>query len=197
MPDDRGKNSACTALPIGQSPSSQLCISCGLCCRGLLHPNTTLTPEEVPAARKLGLQIIDSEGPAFPQPCAKFEGCCTIYDQRPQACVGYKCALLNRLEKGDVQFDVAMSTVAEAHRLIAEAANCVPAGTVVSEFRAYLTNNAGPASTDGGAHLRRLQMTALGVFLDKHFVRSKARKFFSSLAVDPTPDEEQYERTKI
>jgi hypothetical protein len=34
-------------------------------------------------------------------------------------------------------------------------------------------------------------MTALGVFLDKHFVRNKARKFFSSLTVNPSPEESE------
>jgi len=176
-------------MPAARHLSSQLCMSCGLCCQGLLHPNTALEPKEVPAARKLGFQIIDHDGPAFPQPCVKFERCCTIYERRPQACVGYKCALLRKLEAGDIQFDVAMNTVAEAHRLIGEAADCVPDGQLVSEFRAHLTKSARPASSDGNAPLRRLRMTALGVFLDKHFVRDKARKFFSSLAVDTTPEE--------
>lgn len=40
--------------------------------------------------------------PFFSQPCAAFNGCCSIYTARPSICRSFRCSLLRRLEKGDV-----------------------------------------------------------------------------------------------
>lgn len=49
--------------------------------------------------------------PFFSQPCAAFDGCCSIYEGRPSNCRGFRCSLLRRHDNGEVSTD-------EARRII-------------------------------------------------------------------------------
>lgn len=166
-------------------PATELCLGCGLCCRGMLHARAVLDPDEVAPARELGLNVLDRVEPAFSLPCARFEDRCTIYQARPRACVRYKCALLRKAEAGEVSFEQAKRIVADALRLMHEADQGMPAADFMTEFRSTMLPQGAAARPAGaGSDLHQLRMTALAYFLDKHFVLPREGSFFSSRIVD-------------
>ena len=66
-------------------------MSCGLCCDGSIFQLVKLRPGERPP----GLRLVPAHD-AFAQPCGCLEGTrCTIYPQRPVACRGFRCRLLD------------------------------------------------------------------------------------------------------
>ncbi len=101
--------------------SSRLCLACGLCCRGLLHRVARLRTDELPAARELGLTVVEAPGggSGFSLPCPRLvDDACTVYERRPTACRAYRCHLLQRLETGELGLEPALAVVRRAHRLI-------------------------------------------------------------------------------
>lgn len=100
-----------------------ICIGCGLCCNGNLHPHTLLEAGDEEAVQKAGLSVVESKGErSFLQPCPKFSGgICTIYDRRPGACGRYRCKLLKDVEEGRVSTAEARDRIRTAKSLIAEA----------------------------------------------------------------------------
>lgn len=81
------------------SESSNLCLSCGLCCDGTLIGFVELNHEELPALRKL-MEIEDESNHGFfLQPCNKYCNGCTIYADRPTRCESFKCKLLTSVEQ--------------------------------------------------------------------------------------------------
>lgn len=176
-------------MPSDVNSDSDLCLSCGLCCSGLLHLHALLEREEVASARALGLEVAGEGKPVFSLPCTRFNGRCTIYEDRPHSCRTFRCALLQRLDSGDTSFQSATSVVSEARRLIDQARAAVHPGRLVTEFRRQLREEREGLSA-GPFDERRLRLTALGVFLDKHFVRAKDGSFYGSRLVgDRTEDE--------
>lgn len=114
---------------IGLTPAESLCLSCGLCCSGVLHNWTFLQPEEVDLASKLGLEVIQPSRrqtrsdprPVFRQPCRALDGTtCQIYKDRPQACRVYTCHVLQRMEIGELSQAEAQELVSCARHLIDE-----------------------------------------------------------------------------
>lgn len=174
-------------MPIDVNGDSDLCLSCGLCCTGMLHRHVLLEREEVALARSLGLEVVESGKPVFMLPCARFEGCCSIYDERPQSCRAFRCALLQRLDSGEIDIVSAEAIVAEAQRLIGAAQEALPAGEVVAEFRGKVGEGASALCASTPPE-QRLRLTALGVYLDKHFVRAKDNRFFQALLVGAAED---------
>ena len=58
---------------------------------------------------------------ASAQPCAAHRGDhCGVYAERPKSCAEYRCALLRRVDAGEVGRTEALGRVAEARALIAE-----------------------------------------------------------------------------
>ncbi len=53
----------------------------------------------------------------FEQPCAAFDSKCTIYDDRPSLCRSYRCALLRKVDSGEVSDGEARALVAAAIEL--------------------------------------------------------------------------------
>ncbi|RQW79584.1 MAG: hypothetical protein EHM14_08120 [Methanothrix sp.] len=97
-----------------KSAGSELCLSCGLCCKGLLFNRAGLLPEEAAKAEELGLHCFPSgDGKfAFRLPCPWFQNeRCSIYSARFDACQRYRCDLLKRLANGDL-------SVSEGKRII-------------------------------------------------------------------------------
>ena len=161
-----------------EESATQLCKSCGICCRGLLHSHGVLKADEVNKASAQGLEVLQVEPAAFALPCPKFAGCCTIYEGRPHACRGFRCALLRRLDDNDIGLDEALAIVREAQRLASEAKPNASATELASEFRVQRrirqVDSAGVRRDD-----RRLKFIALGLFLDKHFVLPRDGNFYS------------------
>lgn len=161
-----------------EESATLLCKSCGICCRGLLHSHGVLKAEEVNEASAQGLEVLQGDRPAFALPCPKFAGCCTIYEGRPKACRGFRCALLRRLDDNDICLDEALAIVGEAQRLASEAMPNASATKLANEFRVQRrigqVDSAGPRRDN-----KRLKFIALGLFLDKHFVLPRDGNFYS------------------
>lgn len=94
--------------------SSELCVSCGLCCTGGLTDGAALLPDEAEFAQALlGLKI-SSNGKYLSLPCQLHQnGKCTIYTTRFNVCRVYKCELLRNYERGEVSFELASIRVKE------------------------------------------------------------------------------------
>jgi len=91
--------------------SSNICLSCGLCCDGTLIGFVQLENEEKPALREI-MDIEEENGNGFfLQPCKSYCDGCTIYSNRPQQCASFKCGFLNSFEQKEFGFDSALETV--------------------------------------------------------------------------------------
>lgn len=136
-------------------PAAKLCTSCGLCCDGSIHGHAQLREGEVERARKLGLPLLADGRRGFAMPCPKLvDRRCSIYQQRPNACRGYKCQLLHDLEADQVSLPDALETVVTAHKLGA----------------AFVADCAAPPTTDTvETAKRKLRLTIFRLFLDSHF----------------------------
>lgn len=84
--------------------SSELCLSCGICCKGLLFNRAALKPDEIEMAKDVMLQYFPSgDGKsAFRLPCPFQEERCSIYKNRFEACRRYRCDLLKRAANGEL-----------------------------------------------------------------------------------------------
>lgn len=87
---------------------AELCLSCGLCCKGVIFNRAALKPDEIGLAKDCGLDYFPAgEGKfAFRLPCHLYQNSkCSIYLNRPDACKRYRCDLLKRLISGDIDFE--------------------------------------------------------------------------------------------
>jgi hypothetical protein len=155
---------------------------------GVIHRRAKLDPDEIPAARAMGLPVLETEHPGFALPCPRLEGTvCTIYGNRPRVCARYECQLLQDLKSGRKTLERSSDLVATAKRLLASMRQAMPEAMTIGE--AMSLAQAGDA--DGGdLPLRRrldlkLRATALELYLDKHFRNSKDRR---SLELTPIDD---------
>lgn len=96
-----------------------LCISCGICCDGTLFNRVGIRSEaDVEQLRDTPVTIRTADDEQwFPQPCVAFEGCCSIYEQRPTACRKFACSLLHRHGLGDVSTDEAQRVIRQTIEL--------------------------------------------------------------------------------
>jgi Fe-S-cluster containining protein len=93
--------------------SSELCLSCGLCCDGAMFDEVFIEPEELESVRAVSMEVITkSSRPCFQLPCILYrDGKCTIYETRFFRCRVYKCKLLDNYQKGQVSFGLASSQI--------------------------------------------------------------------------------------
>lgn len=100
---------------------SELCVACGLCCKGAMFEEVYVNPEEVESVRAVGLGLVTdarSHLPFIPLPCASHsQGKCTIYAQRFYRCKMYKCKLLENYQQGQIGFELASSNILKCSRL--------------------------------------------------------------------------------
>jgi Fe-S-cluster containining protein len=98
-----------------------ICIGCGLCCDGTLHGTATVKSDDEQNVIAAGLEIVDDgKRRFFRQPCPHFTcGACSIYADRPKVCRKYRCALLKRVEAGEMSKSAAREKIATAKKLIA------------------------------------------------------------------------------
>lgn len=90
-----------------------LCVKCGICCRGSLFNRVKVSDVESVVLRESAVPIVESDSKLyFRQPCAALDGCkCTIYEDRPKVCKDYRCKLLKLGEKAEVDFEEASEIV--------------------------------------------------------------------------------------
>jgi len=93
--------------------SSNICLSCGLCCDGTLIGFVELDSKELPILSGLmDLEDVNGKG-FFLKPCNNYWDGCTIYSQRPKQCSSFKCGLLKSVEQKELDFDNAIDTISE------------------------------------------------------------------------------------
>ena len=91
--------------------SSNICLSCGICCDGTLIGFVQLEPEEVPKIKAI-MEIEEEKGNGFfLHPCKKFCDGCTVYSNRPKQCASFECSLLKSVEKKELEFNSAVKMV--------------------------------------------------------------------------------------
>ena len=93
------------------TPPQRLCLSCGLCCNGVLFADVRLQPKDnLEELHRLGLpvRVVGGKG-RFAQPCTALDGCrCGIYTDRPQYCRRFECFLLKRALAGEISYESAL-----------------------------------------------------------------------------------------
>ncbi|MCA1658500.1 MAG: YkgJ family cysteine cluster protein, partial [Verrucomicrobiaceae bacterium] len=169
-------------LPVPSEPSesTSICIGCGLCCDGTLHGTTTVRPDDEAIVRARGL-VVKKEGNRrfFAQPCALFScGSCSVYAQRPNVCRKYRCALLVRVEAGEIDPSAAREKIAIAKQLRSAACARLP-DAVTPKLRAAhlellkqrLKNLGAEERTEAARAL--IDFAALEYCLDSFFVVKK------------------------
>lgn len=117
------------ALPPTLADAGRLCLSCGICCSGVLFDDVRVTSaREVARVQSLALPLRpvrgSNDGSAtmkLPQPCAALGAgnCCAIYTQRPRYCREFDCALRRKLLAGATSLQAATHVVKRALRLAA------------------------------------------------------------------------------
>lgn len=99
-----------------------LCLSCGLCCLGVLHDHGTLEPEDSEVAARLRLPVYThpSGRQAFPMPCRCYQDDkCSAFPDRPSVCGAYECRVLGRHLRGALSLEEALGLTGEARALMA------------------------------------------------------------------------------
>jgi Fe-S-cluster containining protein len=98
---------------------SDLCVACGLCCKGMFHEQARAFPEEVPWLETKGFTVsADPQGLTFSLPCSYLGATgCSLYQERPKTCRTYQCRLLIRYLEGEVSLEQALETVEQVHEL--------------------------------------------------------------------------------
>ena len=153
------------------SDASALCVSCGLCCTGILFTNARAEPEEVPRLRAAGLEVEQvGERLQFRLPCHhNSDGCCTIYESRFTKCRTFRCALLRRLDSGEVALPEALQTVAQAKAMVSRVAAKDSDAALVATRIPRLREGTPPAGGGAAAAGLWVESLALDLFLDRHF----------------------------
>ena len=152
-----------------QSPdAATLCVSCGLCCKGVLYSNAKAQPDEVGRIAGAGLVVEQlGERLQFRLPCHhNVEGRCAIYEDRFSRCRSFRCALLKRVDSGEVALPQALELVAKAKAMVAGVAALDPESALVT--RRVEVRRAGAAPEPAAARLW-LESLALDMFLDRTF----------------------------
>lgn len=95
------------------SDSSNLCLSCLLCCNGTLIGFVQVEKEEIPPLEGSMEIEKDSNGDGiFLQACDNLcDDGCTIYDKRPKQCRSFNCKLLKSVEDYEIAFDSAVDVI--------------------------------------------------------------------------------------
>ena len=101
---------------------SELCISCGLCCQGILERAAVLEPVEVELASDLGLKrFVTSDGiNKFHLPCPLIEGnVCSVYmSPHPNVCSEFQCILLDQLLSGEISLEASLKIILKIKKYI-------------------------------------------------------------------------------
>jgi Fe-S-cluster containining protein len=136
-----------------------ICLTCGLCCNGVIFGDVRLQPGD-DAARLLALglpltflnrdrndssktNLSAARGRKFPQPCAALEGCrCRIYAERPTYCREFECVLLKKTQAGHTPVSEALRVIRTAReradnvrRLLRELGDAEEHLALASRFR--------------------------------------------------------------
>jgi Fe-S-cluster containining protein len=164
--------------------ATRLCLSCGLCCQGVLFSHVNLDVHETELTDRFDLpEYPDPDGqPAFRLPCKCYqEDRCSIYALRPRICRNYQCKLLQKLLRADISFEQSQEIIQTARRLVAQLREKLPASI---DSAAWLWEHTKPVLLDEeksqaeALQWRRanaalwMEIAVLSAFLQRHFESS-------------------------
>jgi Fe-S-cluster containining protein len=102
--------------------SEDLCKSCGLCCKGVLHDHVGIQDSlEVNILLKNNISITKLPGKdesSFNLPCSAHNGVCSIYKDRPSQCKKYECNLLTKYKGNQLTFDECSTIIIEIKNVL-------------------------------------------------------------------------------
>ena len=106
-----------------ETVTDQLCLACGLCCSGVLFKDVKLErseKREMLRAAGISLRSEPRGGAALPQPCPALcaDNRCRIYEDRPNRCRAFECALFKAVAAEDVTPAAALKTIRAARRQV-------------------------------------------------------------------------------
>ena len=122
------------------------------------------------------------EAIGFKQPCGCYqEQRCTVYAQRPQTCVNYRCQLLRGLKQGEISQAVALERVTQARSLFEKLQRQLPSATGKRIWQRIAErwdlSSLQPLLARGEIDSETLMaMLALDVLLTKHFRGDKDKR---------------------
>ncbi len=103
------------------SKGVELCMSCGLCCNGVVLDHGVIETDEIELASQLGLtpykKKVDYDAFCLPCPCFK-DSKCSAYAHRPRNCSGYQCKLLGGYLQEKISFEESVELVRKAISLM-------------------------------------------------------------------------------
>lgn len=168
-----------------KSNSSEFCLTCGLCCNGVLHAYTSIHPNEVALARSLGLAVVPRKGAlGFKQPCRLYKKQrCSNYLNRPSSCKDYQCALFQKYLAGELKTEAAGQIILRSKELFAALLEQLPPGYSFDQLRTTLDHEGDSALAVLGSDEPRqakapliLALSKLMRYLQRHFGKPKKRK---------------------
>jgi hypothetical protein len=164
---------------------SQFCLTCGLCCNGVLHAYTSIHPNEVDLARSLRLTVVPRKGAlGFKQPSRLYQNQrCSRYLRRPSSCKDYQCALFQKLLAGELKTETAVQIILRSKELFTALLDQLPPSYSFDQLRNALDHE---GDSDLGVlgldELRQanaqlvLALSKLMRYLQRHFGKPKQRK---------------------
>ena len=102
--------------------ASRLCVTCGLCCNGVMFHLVRLQPgDSAPELAALGLKLKRKQRQDYiVQPCPAYRDAqCSIYLQRPERCRLFECRTLRRVVAGEIPEAAALEKIREVQRRVA------------------------------------------------------------------------------
>ena len=105
-----------SARHVTNDPGSELCLACGVCCRGVIYPDALIEPDELELVDATELPVHQNSDGAdvFKLPCQyhkDVDNRCSIYDNRFHVCRRYECDLLKLLNQGGIELADALAIV--------------------------------------------------------------------------------------
>lgn len=110
------------ATPVVSNAEQSLCVQCGLCCDGAIFEWARVFPEDDLAQLEADgfILLTTAARSGFALPCHHQQGrICGVYQRwRPQVCHTFRCALLRRVEAGEVAWAEALTRIERAVALV-------------------------------------------------------------------------------
>lgn len=172
-----------TETPIrNEGKLSEICVTCGFCCSGVLYDQAPVEKDEADFARSIGFDIELRPGPErgrqkFRQPCPHLCGtACSIYRQRrPKICSRFFCELAAKFGRGDISQAESLDKVRQAQKLLRAIEPLLLPGETWPMARARWFAGRNKVPEDPRAAEFQVLMTALNLFLDRNFRKEHQR----------------------
>jgi hypothetical protein len=98
----------------------ELCLHCGLCCKGYFHHHAVICNEnDRLIAVDMGATVVEypDSKECFLLPCPKFDGKCSVYPNRPSVCEKHQCDLLQSVNAEEIGLEKAKKITDEMKAL--------------------------------------------------------------------------------